>query len=66
MDTFAEILWYTAFISPLLVLPVVYKITKGAKIVSRVLCSIVASIAICMLLAFFAIIIIFRNGMGPS
>lgn len=65
MDTLGEILWSAAFISPLVVLPLVYKVTRGG-VIYKAIWALAAGATVSLLLALISFSIIFRHGMGPT
>jgi lipoprotein signal peptidase len=65
LDVFAEILWYSIPITPIITIPIVWRFAKNEKKITRVLYGLLfaGAISIC----FFAVSmgLCFRNGLGP-
>ncbi|MCC1484994.1 hypothetical protein [Winogradskyella immobilis] len=65
MDILGQILWFLAFLTPLVIFPIVWKISKQKKIY-RLLIGLVLSIITSYRLYLISLAIIFRDGMGPT
>jgi len=65
MDTLGQILWIAMFGTPVLTIPITWKLMKTKKIY-RVLVGLLFAIFISFLLYHISLAIIFRNGMGPG
>lgn len=65
MDILGTILWFSMFLTPVFAIPIVWKISKQ-KPIYKLIISIVISAIISFVLYFLSLVIIFRDGMGPS
>jgi uncharacterized membrane protein len=65
MDTLGQILWFLMFATPLITIPIVWKISNKKKVV-RILIGLGLAIIMSFLLYHISLGIIFRDGMGPG
>ena len=65
MDIIGQILWFLMFGTPLITIPIVWKISKQKKII-RILIGLGLAIVISFFLYHISLEIIFRDGMGPG
>ena len=65
MDTLGQILWFGTFVTPLLAVPLVWKISKQRSIVKVLIGLLIAVMSFCILY-YLSLMIIFREGMGPG
>jgi hypothetical protein len=63
MDTLGQILWWLIFASPIIIIPLVWKLSKQKKI-ATILKGLLISGIISLILYFLSLAIIFREGMG--
>ena len=63
MDTLGQILWFLMFGTPLITLPIVWKLSEQKKIV-RILIELLAAITLSFFLYLISLSIIFRDGLG--
>lgn len=64
-DIVGQTLWYAAFATPLLTIPLVWKFTSVGK-VYRVIVGLVVAVPVSVFLYCLSLAIIFRHGMGPG
>lgn len=64
MDILGQILWFLMFVTPLITIPIVWKISKQKKIL-RIFIGLGFAIVISFFLYHISIRILFRDGMGP-
>jgi membrane protein DedA with SNARE-associated domain len=65
MDLLGQILWFLILGTPLVTIPIVWKLSKQKKII-RILIGFVVAIILSFLLYYISLSIIFRDGMGPG
>lgn len=63
MDVIGEICWYMMFVTPLICIPIVWKISTQ-NIGVKLLIGLLLAFALSVFLFFFSLAILFRNGMG--
>lgn len=63
MDIIGEICWYMMFVTPLICIPIVWKISTQ-NIGVKLLIGLLLAFALSVFLFFFSLAILFRNGMG--
>lgn len=63
MDILGQILWFMIFVTPLIVIPIIWKLSKKKKLI-RILIGLGFSIILSFLLYHISLRIIFRNGIG--
>ena len=64
MELSGQILYYLAFLNPLITIPLVWKFRKGSKVFRIVLC-VAISLIVWYLLLSLSVSVAFREGMGP-
>jgi hypothetical protein len=64
IDIFGEIIWFLAFIAPLISIVVIWRSFEINKFF-RIVIGLIIGLFISLLCYFISIEIIFRNGMGP-
>lgn len=65
MDVLGQFLWFLMFGTPLITIPLTWKLSNQKKVV-RILIGLVLALILSFLLYFISLAIIFRNGMGPD
>ena len=65
MDIIGEILWWSAFFTPVITIPIALKFSKSKKII-RIVKGLLIAIGISIVFLFISITILFRNGLGPT
>jgi len=65
MDTLGQILWFAMFGTPLLTIPLTWRM-RGTKKNYRVIVGLFLALALSFFLYHISLAIIFRDGMGPS
>jgi len=65
MDTIGQIFWYAIPLTPLLTIPLVWRLSKQRKIV-RVLIGLGFALVLSFIFYLISLAIIFRDGMGPG
>ena len=65
LDKIGEILWFAMFFTPVLTIPVVWRLSREKKIY-RILLGLGLAIVISIVFFIISWTILFRNGMGPS
>jgi hypothetical protein len=65
MDTLGQILWFAMFATPLLTVPLAWRLLP-VKIVYRVIIGFLIALILSFLLYLISLSIIFRDGMGPG
>lgn len=64
MDLLGQILWYAMFGTPILTLPLAWRLKKTGK-VFRIIIGLLTALVLSFVLFHLSIAIIFRDGMGP-
>lgn len=64
LDFLGGLLWCAVFVTPLITIPVVWRLMDTKKVV-RVIVGLLLAFFLSVLLYFLSLAIIFRNGMGP-
>jgi hypothetical protein len=64
MDLFGQILWFAMFLTPLLVIPLVWR-QKKLKKIYRIIIGLLIALLISFFLYLISLSIIFRDGIGP-
>tara|TARA_Y100001934_G_C12021817_1_gene617168 strand:+ start:459 stop:653 length:195 start_codon:yes stop_codon:yes gene_type:complete len=64
MDILGQILWYAIPLTPLLTIPIVWRLSKQKKIV-RILMGLGLACILSFMFYHISLAICFRNGMGP-
>ena len=64
MDVIGEICWYMMFVTPLICIPIVWKISTQ-NLGVKLLIVLLLSCSLSIFLYFLNLAIIFRDGMGP-
>ncbi len=65
MDILGQILWFLMFGTPLITIPIVWRISKQKKVI-RILIGLGLAIVMSFFLYHISLGIIFRDGMGPG
>ena len=65
MDIVGEIFWVLMFVTPLIIIPGVWKFLDGNKMI-RIAIGLILSAVCSLLLYCFSLAILFRHGMGPG
>ena len=65
MDTIGQIFWYAIPFTPLLTIPVIWRLSNKRKIV-RVIIGLAFALVLSFIFYRISLAIIFRNGMGPG
>jgi uncharacterized membrane protein (UPF0136 family) len=65
MDTLGQILWFAMFGTPILTIPLAWRLMKTKKVI-RVLVVLLFAGLLSFLLYYWSLAIIFRDGMGPG
>ena len=65
MDTIGQSLWFLMFVTPLFIIPLVWRLTQLRKTV-RLLLGLLIAVGISLLFYCVSLLIIFRDGMGPG
>ena len=65
MDTLGQILWFAMFATPLLTVPLVWRLLPVKK-VYRVIVGLLFALILSFFLYHISLSIIFRDGMGPG
>jgi membrane protein DedA with SNARE-associated domain len=65
IDIIGEILWFGIFLTPLLTIPLVWRIKTINKIL-RIIIGLLLAAIISLIFYSISIDILFRNGMGPT
>lgn len=65
MDLLGEILWFTMFGTPILTIPLAWRIMDTKKIY-RIIVGLLLALILSFFLYLISLAIIFRNGMGPG
>lgn len=66
MDLIGQILWFTMFVTPAIIIPLTWKRMKGVKKIFRVIIGLLIAVVISFVLYNISLAIIFRDGMGPT
>jgi hypothetical protein len=64
MDLLGQILWYSIFITPIITIPIIWRISKLNKVLRLLLGILIAGI-LSLIFYVISLSIIFRDGMGP-
>lgn len=65
MDTLGQILWFIMFGTPLITIPIVWKLSKQKKMV-KILMGLLLGLVLSFILYHISMSIIFRDGMGSG
>ncbi len=65
MDIVGQILWFMMFVTPLITIPIVWKISKQNRIM-KILIGLLIAFVLSFVLYHLSLSIIFRDGMGPG
>ena len=65
MDTLGQILWFAMFGTPILTIPLAWRLMETKKVI-RVLVGLLFAGLLSFLLYYLSLAIIFRDGMGPG
>lgn len=65
LDLLGQILWFLMFATPLITIPIVWKVSNQKKII-RIIIGLVIAMILSVFLYHVSISIIFRDGMGPG
>jgi membrane protein DedA with SNARE-associated domain len=64
MDLFGQILWFAILLTPLLIIPLVWR-QKKLKKIYRIIIGLLIALLISFFLYHISLSIIFRDGIGP-
>jgi len=65
MDTLGQVLWFSMFATPLITIPLMWKVLPINKVL-RILIGLFLALVLSFLLYYVSLRIIFRDGMGPG
>ncbi|HAP00476.1 MAG TPA: hypothetical protein DCQ93_01000 [Bacteroidetes bacterium] len=64
IDRIGEAIWFMMFLTPLITIPLVWRLSKARKIF-RIIIGLVLAFALSLFFFFISLGICFRNGLGP-
>jgi hypothetical protein len=66
VDTIGEILWYAIFITPLIIVPIVWKYYTTKSKLARFVVGMLVSLLLSAILFLISMSIFMRGGLGPT